>query len=248
MRDERRPRRGRSPRTSRQGAVRRSGAASSRTRATSASSSTRSVSSSGGRPADSPSTGRRRATAARATPLTSPTPCSTRNDADVYQAFLRGLFEADGTVTSGYPSWTTAKAEFADEVQTLMLALGFVTTRSHQVSGRGSDLHVVRLLNRAAQRAVARRDRVHLRAQVRPRRRQRSGAGGPLRPHPGHSCDRRPSRSAERPRSQGRADGAVPVGFDHSPTRRRPVPAHGRRRTRSPARLLLRHDRHGRAR
>jgi ribonucleoside-diphosphate reductase alpha chain len=72
------------------------------------------------------------------------------NDADVYQAFLRGLFEADGTVTVGYPSWTSAKAGFADDVQTLLLALGFVTTRSHHVSGRGSDLHVVRLLNRAA--------------------------------------------------------------------------------------------------
>ena len=72
------------------------------------------------------------------------------NDADVYRAFLRGLFEADGTVTLGYPSWTSAKAAFADEVQTLLLALGFVTTRSRQVSGRGSDLHVVRLLNRAA--------------------------------------------------------------------------------------------------
>ncbi|CAN5561793.1 hypothetical protein BH18ACT3_BH18ACT3_15710 [soil metagenome] len=72
------------------------------------------------------------------------------NDPVVYRAFLRGLFEADGTVTAGYPSWTTAKAEFADEVQTLLLALGFVTTRSAQVSGRGSALSVVRLLNRAS--------------------------------------------------------------------------------------------------
>jgi ribonucleoside-diphosphate reductase alpha chain len=72
------------------------------------------------------------------------------NDPAVYGAFLRGLFEADGTVTAGYPSWTTASAQFADDVQTLMLALGFVTTRAAHVSGRGSPLSVVRLLNRAA--------------------------------------------------------------------------------------------------
>jgi ribonucleoside-diphosphate reductase alpha chain len=71
------------------------------------------------------------------------------NDVETYRAFVRGLFEADGTVTSGYPSWTSAKASFADDIQTLLLALGFVTTRSHHVSGRGSDLHVVRLLNRS---------------------------------------------------------------------------------------------------
>ncbi|MFP3906287.1 MAG: LAGLIDADG family homing endonuclease, partial [Acidimicrobiales bacterium] len=71
------------------------------------------------------------------------------NDPEVYRAFLRGLFEADGTVTAGYPSWTTANTNFATEVQSLMLALGFVTTLSHQTSGRGSDLSVVRLLNRA---------------------------------------------------------------------------------------------------
>ena len=72
------------------------------------------------------------------------------NDVDIYRAFLRGLFEADGTVTAGYPSWTTAKPELADDVQTLMLALGFVTTRSAHISGRGSALSVVRLLNRVS--------------------------------------------------------------------------------------------------
>jgi ribonucleoside-diphosphate reductase alpha chain len=71
------------------------------------------------------------------------------NDRDVYRAFVRGLFEVDGTVTAGYPSWTTAKAAFADEIQTLLLALGFVTTRAAQTSGRGSSLSVVRLLNRS---------------------------------------------------------------------------------------------------
>src|SRR5690606_3795413 len=71
------------------------------------------------------------------------------NDPTVYRAFVRGLFEADGTVTAGYPSWTTARRSFADEVQALLLALGYVTTRKRDVSGRGSQLHVVRLLNRS---------------------------------------------------------------------------------------------------
>ncbi|HEY8092947.1 MAG TPA: LAGLIDADG family homing endonuclease, partial [Acidimicrobiales bacterium] len=71
------------------------------------------------------------------------------NDAEVYRAFVRGLFEADGTVTSGYPSWTTAAESFAGEVQALLLALGFVTTKAVGRSGRGSVLHVVRLLNRS---------------------------------------------------------------------------------------------------
>src|SRR3989344_5274701 len=40
------------------------------------------------------------------------------NDAESYKAFLRGLFEADGTVTSGSPSVCTAQKEFANEVKT----------------------------------------------------------------------------------------------------------------------------------
>ncbi len=71
------------------------------------------------------------------------------NDRAVYRAFLRGLFEADGTVTMGIPSWVTASTSFADEVQALLLAIGFPTTRKHDVSGRGSKLAVLRLLNTA---------------------------------------------------------------------------------------------------
>ncbi|HMC79056.1 MAG TPA: LAGLIDADG family homing endonuclease, partial [Acidimicrobiia bacterium] len=51
------------------------------------------------------------------------------NDAEVYRAFLRGLYEADGTVTMGYPSWTTTAPGWVQDVQSLLLALGFVTTR-----------------------------------------------------------------------------------------------------------------------
>ncbi len=69
------------------------------------------------------------------------------NDREVYGAFVRGLFEADGTVTMGIPTWTTARASFADEIQSLLLALGFPTTRKHDVSGRGSVLASLRLLN-----------------------------------------------------------------------------------------------------
>jgi len=71
------------------------------------------------------------------------------NDADIYRAFVRGLFEADGTVTAGYPSWTTTTESFSNDVQTLLLALGFVTTVREGTSGRGSRLLVLRLLNKA---------------------------------------------------------------------------------------------------
>ena len=51
------------------------------------------------------------------------------NDREVYAAFVRGLFEADGTTTNGYVSWSTVTETFSRDVQTLLLALGFVTTR-----------------------------------------------------------------------------------------------------------------------
>jgi ribonucleoside-diphosphate reductase alpha chain len=70
------------------------------------------------------------------------------NDPEVYAAFLRGLFEADGTVRAGYPTWSTGDPEFSQDVQTLLLALGFPTTRKLDRSGWGdSDLAVLRLLS-----------------------------------------------------------------------------------------------------
>ncbi|MGH9178049.1 MAG: LAGLIDADG family homing endonuclease [Acidimicrobiales bacterium] len=51
------------------------------------------------------------------------------NDREVYAAFLRGLFEADGTVTNGYPVWSTTSLDFSRDVQSLLLAIGFPTTR-----------------------------------------------------------------------------------------------------------------------
>jgi ribonucleoside-diphosphate reductase alpha chain len=72
------------------------------------------------------------------------------NDRAVYAAFVRGLFEADGTTSNGYASWSTVNESFSRDVQTLLLALGFVTTR--KVDGTDSnwgshDRFVLRLLN-----------------------------------------------------------------------------------------------------
>ncbi|MBV8339197.1 MAG: adenosylcobalamin-dependent ribonucleoside-diphosphate reductase, partial [Candidatus Eremiobacteraeota bacterium] len=70
------------------------------------------------------------------------------NDPAVYSAFIRGLYEADGCVINGVPTWSTASGQFAEEVKTLLLALGFPTTTGHDISGWGqSELHVVRLFN-----------------------------------------------------------------------------------------------------
>ncbi len=75
------------------------------------------------------------------------------NDRAVYTAFVRGLFEADGTAANGYVSWSTITESFSRDVQSLLLALGFVTTR--KVDGARSnwganDRFVLRLLNVSA--------------------------------------------------------------------------------------------------
>ena len=70
------------------------------------------------------------------------------NDPEMYRAFLRGLFEADGTVTNGSPTWCTAQKEFADEIRTLLLALGYPTTTKIDISGWGqSEIYSLRLRN-----------------------------------------------------------------------------------------------------
>jgi len=70
------------------------------------------------------------------------------NDPAVYGAFVRGLFEADGTVTNGAVCWSTTHREFSLEVKSLLLALGIPTTNKldRTESGR-SDLHVLRVKN-----------------------------------------------------------------------------------------------------
>jgi len=69
------------------------------------------------------------------------------NDRVVYSAFLRGLFEADGTVVQGVPSLSTAAESFAAEIRTLMLAMGLATTTRKTVSGWGGPVLQIRLRN-----------------------------------------------------------------------------------------------------
>ncbi len=69
------------------------------------------------------------------------------NTPAVYSAFLRGLFEADGTVLDGVPSVSTASESFAAEVRTVLLALGLGTTTRQTTSGWGDPIFQVRLRN-----------------------------------------------------------------------------------------------------
>jgi ribonucleoside-diphosphate reductase alpha chain len=75
------------------------------------------------------------------------------NDREIYAAFIRGLFEADGTTNNGYVSWSTVTETFSRDVQSLLLALGFVTTRKvdlRNTNWGANDRFVLRLLNVAA--------------------------------------------------------------------------------------------------
>jgi ribonucleoside-diphosphate reductase alpha chain len=75
------------------------------------------------------------------------------NDRRTYAAFLRGLFEADGGTWGGYASLSTVNDQLARDVQTMMLALGFVTTRKVDEAGSNwgeHDRFIVRLLNVAS--------------------------------------------------------------------------------------------------
>ena len=69
------------------------------------------------------------------------------NDVNVYAAFIRGLFEADGTVLSGVPSVSTSSSSFAAEIRTLLLAVGLPTTTRETVSGFGGPIFQVRVRN-----------------------------------------------------------------------------------------------------
>jgi ribonucleoside-diphosphate reductase alpha chain len=69
------------------------------------------------------------------------------NDPEAYSAFVRGLFEADGTVLDGVPSFSTAHASFAAEVRTMLLTKGLATTTRTTRSGWGGAIYQVRLRN-----------------------------------------------------------------------------------------------------
>jgi ribonucleoside-diphosphate reductase alpha chain len=54
-----------------------------------------------------------------------------QSPASIVGAYLRGLFEADGTLTHGYPTLVTTSARLAREVSTLLIGLGCpVSTRT----------------------------------------------------------------------------------------------------------------------
>jgi ribonucleoside-diphosphate reductase alpha chain len=70
------------------------------------------------------------------------------NNPEVLGAFLRGLFEADGTVQEQVPSFATSSPALADETRKLLLSFGLLTTTRTTRSGYGSTIQVVRLRNR----------------------------------------------------------------------------------------------------
>lgn len=73
------------------------------------------------------------------------------NDPKIYKAFLRGLFEADGTVWKDVkvPALSTHSKNFHDQVKSLLLALGFPTKSKIGVSGWGKkNLYVLYIRNR----------------------------------------------------------------------------------------------------
>jgi ribonucleoside-diphosphate reductase alpha chain len=73
------------------------------------------------------------------------------NDPVAYRAFVRGLFEADGNTNNGYAYWSTVSEQFSYDVQSVLLALGFVTTRDTSTGAFGhlgaNAVHRLRLLN-----------------------------------------------------------------------------------------------------
>jgi ribonucleoside-diphosphate reductase alpha chain len=52
------------------------------------------------------------------------------NDPEVYGSFLRGLYEADGDTSAGYPHLKNTSLQLVRDTQTMLLALGIPTTLS----------------------------------------------------------------------------------------------------------------------
>jgi ribonucleotide reductase alpha subunit len=78
------------------------------------------------------------------------------NDPQVYGAFVRGLYEADGTVTNGVPCWSTVSRDFCEEVKTVLLMLGIPTTTRMDMPGWGeSPVYCTRVLNTSYNAAFA---------------------------------------------------------------------------------------------
>ncbi|HWE65834.1 MAG TPA: vitamin B12-dependent ribonucleotide reductase, partial [Acidimicrobiales bacterium] len=74
------------------------------------------------------------------------------NDREVYAAFVRGLYEADGDTTAGYPTLKNTSVQMVRDVQSVLLALGFPSTfsvkdRTNHSSWGNAPLAVLRILN-----------------------------------------------------------------------------------------------------
>ncbi|MGH9054416.1 MAG: LAGLIDADG family homing endonuclease [Acidimicrobiales bacterium] len=72
------------------------------------------------------------------------------NDPAVYGAFLRGLFEADGDTSAGYPTLKNTSLQMVRDAQAVLLALGFPTAmsvRERSGSWGAAPLARLRLLN-----------------------------------------------------------------------------------------------------
>ncbi len=88
---------------------------------------------------------------------------------NVVAAFLRGLFEADGTLTHGYPTLITTSRELAREVATLLIGLGapvHVRTLAAGLDAWGqSTRYVVRIVSHVGLEAWRRRIGCDLRSR-----------------------------------------------------------------------------------
>jgi ribonucleoside-diphosphate reductase alpha chain len=69
------------------------------------------------------------------------------NNPVIYAAFLRGLFEADGTLSKGVPCLSTVSEEFTSELRTLLLSLGLASTTIKSSTGWGGPVFMIRLRN-----------------------------------------------------------------------------------------------------
>ncbi|MGI8530588.1 MAG: adenosylcobalamin-dependent ribonucleoside-diphosphate reductase [Geodermatophilaceae bacterium] len=69
------------------------------------------------------------------------------NDPKVYAAFVRGLFEAAGSVSMGVPSLSTDSASFAAELRTVLLSLAIPSSTLTTSSGWGGATYQVRIRN-----------------------------------------------------------------------------------------------------
>lgn len=77
-----------------------------------------------------------------------PTLVRATNNPVIYQAFLRGVMEADASVNDGVPSVSTASKTFGQDLQTLALTLGFPMTLRVMTNGLGQNpQYVLRLRN-----------------------------------------------------------------------------------------------------